>query len=96
MGVESIDDINWDLIKNKRKPDENKSSLENYVKVIDIYSVKQFNEVLQAIQEEIESSLFKGEDDKETKEFKRKLKEKNNRNIVHVYNQFLKKKRKHS
>lgn len=95
MGVEAIEDINWDLIKNKRKADENRIALENYIKVVDIYSVKSFNEVLSAVKEEIEMSLFQN-DDKETKEFKKELKEKNNRNIIHVYNHFLKRKRKHS
>ena len=57
LEYENIDEINWDYIKAKRKPNENKERIEELMRNFDPFGIKQFKDVLLKIKEELENEL---------------------------------------
>ena len=52
-----LDEINWDYIKAKRKPEENKERMEELMRNFDPFGIKLFKDVLLKIKEELEIEL---------------------------------------
>ena len=57
LEYENIDEINWDYIKAKRKPGENKERIEELIRNFDPFGIKPFKDVLLKIKEELENEL---------------------------------------
>ena len=88
---ESLDEVSYSLIKNKRSVEENKAKLEEIVRLNDIYSVKSFNDILYKAQGELKVRL--GYNKSEEKEFKEELKKNKRFDIIKEYKDYLNKKR---
>ena len=43
--IESLDDVDWDIINNGRSNEENKKILEGFMRENDIYNVKPFKDI---------------------------------------------------
>ena len=102
LDYENIDEINWDFIKARRKPSENKERMEELMKNFDPFGIKNFKDVLNKIKEELEHELNKknksdinSEEDEESddeKEFNEEIKHRNRNNIIKIYKKFKLKK----
>ena len=57
LDYENIDEINWEYIKAKRRPDENKERMEELLRHFDPFGIKEFKDVLLKIKEELENEL---------------------------------------
>ena len=57
LEYENIDEINWDYIKAKRKPGENKERIEELIRNFDPFGIKPFKDVLLKIKGELENEL---------------------------------------
>jgi hypothetical protein len=57
LDYENIDEINWEYIKAKRKPNENKERMEELLRHFDPFGVKSFKDVLLKIKDELEKEL---------------------------------------
>lgn len=57
LDYENLDEINWDYIKAKRKPEENKERMEELMRNFDPFGIKLFKDVLLKIKEELEIEL---------------------------------------
>ena len=57
LDYENFEDINWEYIKAKRKPIENKERTEELIKNFDPFGIKQFKDILLKIKEELENEL---------------------------------------
>ena len=105
LDYENIEDINWEYIKAKRKPLENKERTEELIRNFDPFGIKKFKEVLLKIKEELENELKindnnkKDESENEEKEldedeveFNNEIKRRNRNNIIKIYEKFKLKK----
>ena len=90
-GIESKDDISWEIIKNKRSQIENQQRLDDLLRTTDIYNVKTFSENINKIKDELEKELYKNEN--ESDEYKEDEKKRKERDISYIYDSFLKRKR---
>ena len=104
LDYENIDEINWEYIKAKRKPNENKERMEELLRHFDPFGVKSFKDVLLKRKEESENELNKkdkkgknnddsnsesdNEEDEEEKEFKEEIKRRNKNNIIKIFQKF--------
>ena len=100
LDYENIDEINWEYIKAKRKPDENKERIEELVRNFDPFGIKKFSDVLLKIKEELENDLkindkkdeknsdSENEIDEEEKEFKNEINKRNKNNIIKIFQKF--------
>ena len=101
LDYENIEDINWEYIKAKRKPLENKERTEELIRNFDPFGIKKFKEVLLKIKEELENELKindnnkKDESENEEKEldedeveFNNEIKRRNRNNIIKIYEKF--------
>ena len=107
LDYENFEDINWEYIKAKRKPIENKERTEELIKNFDPFGIKQFKDILLKIKEELENELKINEEksfnkinddndeeesDEEQIEFKNEIKNRNKNNIIKIYEKFKLKK----
>jgi hypothetical protein len=97
LDYETFEEINWDYIKAKRKPMENKERMEELLKNFDPFGIKNFKDVLIKIKEELEFELNnkankKKEEDEEEKEFNEEINQRNKNNIIKIYKRFKLKK----
>ena len=106
LDYENIDEINWDYIKARRKPMENKERMEELIKNFDPFGIKNFKDVLIKIKNELENELninnnnndgndnvsSDNNDNDEEKEFKEEIKQRNKNNIIKIYKQFKRQK----
>ena len=104
LDYENIDEINWEYIKAKRKPNENKERMEELLRHFDPFGVKSFKDVLLKIKDELEkelnnkgkkgknnddsSSESDNEEDEDEKEFKEEIKRRNKNNIIKIFQKF--------
>ena len=102
LDYENFEDINWEYIKAKRKPIENKERTEELIKNFDPFGIKQFKDILLKIKEELENELkineeksfnkINDDNDEEQIEFKNEIKNRNKNNIIKIYEKFKLKK----
>ena len=107
LDYENIDEINWEYIKAKRKPDENKERIEELIRNFDPFGIKQFKDVLQKIKEELEGELKNKEkkdkneeneneeleeEDEDEREFKKEINRRNKNNIIKIFQKYKLKK----
>ena len=107
LDYENIDEINWEYIKAKRKPDENKERIEELIRNFDPFGIKQFKDVLQKIKEELENELKNKdkkdkneeseneeleEEDEDEREFKKEINRRNKNNIIKIFQKYKLKK----
>ena len=99
LDYENLEEINWDYIKARRKPMENKERMEELIKNFDPFGIKNLRDVLIKIKEELENELncnekekIKNEEDDEEKEFEEEIKQRNKNNIIKIYKRFKVKK----
>lgn len=93
LDYENFDEVNWDYIKAKRKPMENKERMEELLKNFDPFGIKNFKDVLIKIKEELENELNnkekkKNEEDEEEQEFNEEINQRNKNNIIKIYRKF--------
>lgn len=93
--MEAEDEINWDLINNKRTIEENKKRLEEMIRTTDIYNVHSFKDNLLKIYDNllIVNEPENPANDNEYKNLMEEHKRKMSGDIEHIYNTFLQKKR---
>ena len=102
---ESINDINWEYIKAKRKPFENKERTEELIKIFDPFGIKPFKDTLLKIKEELENELniynkkrFNKKNDEEEEsdedqiDFQKEINRRNKNNIIKIFEKFKLKK----
>ena len=101
LDYENFDEINWEYIKARRKPIENKERMEELMKNFDPFGIKNFKDVLMKIKEELEHELNKSDKNKdneeseesdEEKEFNAEINQRNKNNIIKIYKRFKLKK----
>ena len=101
LDYENFDEINWEYIKARRKPFENKERMEELMKSFDPFGIKNFKDVLNKIKEELEYELDKNnknknneesEESDDEKEFNEEIKQRNKNNIIKIYKRFKLKK----
>ena len=99
LDYENLDEINWNYIKAKRNPMENKERTEELIKNFDPFGIKNFKDVLNKIKEELENELSdydnkknKNEEDEEDREFNEEINQRNKNNIIKIYKKFKLKK----
>ena len=99
LDYENFDEINWEYIKAKRKPIENKERTEELIKNFDPFGIKQFKDILLKIKEELENELNeynnkknKNEENDEEREFNEEMNQRNKNNIIKIYKKFKLKK----
>ena len=99
LDYENLDEINWNYIKAKRNPMENKERTEELIKNFDPFGIKNFKDVLNKIKEELENELSdydnkknKNEEDEEDREFNKEINQRNKNNIIKIYKKFKLKK----
>ena len=97
FNFESIEDVDYSKIKNKRDPENNKRRLEELLRFQDPYGVKTFSESLVKIMEELKVQLninndFNEENVVNKDKVKTKIKEEKF-NIVSIYKEFVKSKK---
>ena len=97
FNFESIDDVDYSQIKNKRDTEINKCRLEELLRFHDPYGVKTFSENLTKIMEELKGQLIQNNDFNEENVInKEKIKTKKNEdkfNIITFYKEFIKSKK---
>ena len=106
LDYENFDDVDWDYIKAKRKPNENKERMEQLMRNFDPFGIKQFKDVLLKIKEELENELMDkkkkkeehdsgsegGEVDEDEAEFKNEINRRYKNNIIKIFQRFKLKK----
>ena len=101
LDYENFDEINWEYIKARRKPFENKERMEELMKSFDPFGIKNFKDILIKIKEELEYELDKNnknknneesEESDDEKEFNEEIKQRNKNNIIKIYKRFKLKK----
>ena len=89
LDYENLEDINWEYIKAKRKPSENKERMEELIKNFDPFGIKNFRNNLIKIKEELENELNKEDnDDDSDKEFNEEIEQRNKNNIIKIYQKY--------
>lgn len=92
FGIESKDEITWEVIRNKRSIQENKDRLEELLRSSDIYNVKSFSDNIKTINEELEKELYPSKES-ESEDYKEEISKRREKNISVIYADFLKRKR---
>ena len=99
LDYENFDEINWEYIRAKRSPMENKERIEELIKIFDPFGIKNFKDVLNKIKEELENELNdynnkknKNEENDEEREFNEEMNQRNKNNIIKIYKKFKLKK----
>ena len=93
-GIDDINFINYENIHNKRKPSENKQKLLEYFKSYDLYNVKNFQDVLNNIKNDLENELNNyNYNNNNNKDFEDEIKRIYSNDITKIYDNFLQKKR---
>ncbi len=91
---DSLDDINYSLITNKRTQEENKNKLIEFVRLNDIYSVKSLPQIFVKVKEMLENRLVHVKKDiNENREFIDEFKKNKPVDITKVYDSFVNRKR---
>ena len=91
---DSLDDINYSLINNKRTQEENKNKLIEFVRLNDIYSVKSLSQIFVKVKEMLESRLVHVKKDvNENREFIDEFKKNKPLDITKIYDSFVSRKR---
>ena len=101
LDYENFDEINWEFIKARRKPAENKERIEELIKNFDPFGIKNLRDVLNKIKDDLENELNNNDKNKnneidevsdEEKEFNKEIKQRNRNNIIKIYKRFKLKK----
>ena len=99
FNFDSLEEVDYSYVKNKRDADTNKKQLEDLIKCHDPYGIKNLNDTLQRILEDLNNQLNKNNDilNEEAQINKENLKVKRNENkfnIVNIYREYKKKRDK--
>ena len=90
-----IEYFDFNLVNNHRKPEENKSKLEDLIRKYDLYGINDFQTNIKGIYEQLKIKLNKNKNSKDEndKEYDEEIKKRNSNNIIKIYSEFLLKKR---
>ena len=90
-----IEYFDFNLVNNHRKPEENKSKLEDLIRKYDLYGINDFQTNIKGIFEQLKIKLNKNKNSKDEndKEYDEEIKKRNSNNIIKIYSEFLLKKR---
>ncbi len=99
FNFDSLEEVDYSFVKNKRDFETNKKQLEDLVKFYDPFGIKNFNETLLKILESLESELNKNNDlfNDQTlinKEISKAKKNEKRYNIVDLYREYIEKRNK--
>ena len=96
--IESLDDVDWDIINNGRSNEENKKILEGFMRENDIYNVKPFKDLLLIVKEQLDKSKKKyyNINFRELNKNGKEVRKRRDSDFDNVYKNFLSQKRKNS
>ena len=96
--IESLDDVDWDIINNGRSNEENKKILEGFMRENDIYNVKPFKDLLLIVKEQLDKSKKKyyNINFRELNKNGKEVRKRRDRYFDIIYKNYLNQKRKNS
>jgi hypothetical protein len=96
--IESLDDVDWDIINNGRSNEENKKILEGFMRENDIYNVKPFKDLLLIVKEQLDKSKKKyyNINFRELNKNGKEVRKRRDSDFDSIYKNYLNQKRKNS
>jgi hypothetical protein len=96
--IESLDDVDWDIINNGRSNEENKKILEGFMRENDIYNVKPFKALLLIVKEQLDKSKKKyyNINFRELNKNGKEVRKRRDSDFDSIYKNYLNQKRKNS
>ena len=96
--IESLDDVDWDIINNGRSSEENKKILEGFMRENDIYNVKPFKDLLLIVKEQLDKSKKKyyNINFRELNKNGKEVRKRRDSDFDSIYKNYLNQKRKNS
>ena len=94
--LNTLDDINWEIINNGKDCEENKEILVNYMRENDIYGVKPFKDLLEIIKEQINETIEKiiGKQYDDYTKYDKNVQRRKESDLDNIYKAYINKKRK--
>lgn len=94
---ESIDEVNFAAIKNKRSQEQNRSRLEQYIAFNDVYNIKSFKSIIEQVREDLENNRSgnsnNDREEDENQQFEKEISKRKKIDILKYYKDFVSHKR---